>query len=574
MADHFRHRGRAVLFYLGAVAALTYGVWAYGYAQALGQLAARAEADLTLASDRLVAGLFRYRSTAVLMSDHPALAALHSGGDTEEADALLLETVDRTGALTAVYASVDGRILASAHGQTPDDMVKSAYFERAGDGALGAGHGYSVSFGKRVYHYAAPSFASDGRVRGVLVLVVDIDNLEQDWRALRPSVFFSDLSGQVFVSSRSELLFWRREQAAMIAPDGTRYAIDRRHRGALTIWHQNFSPYVPQQALYLVQSLPVIGMIGEELVDITPAKRLAGLQAAVVAALCLVLGTLLYFAGERRRVLAQDNERLESRVKSRTKDLEGANEALRHEVKEREEAEDALRQAQEELVQAGKLSALGQMSAGISHELNQPLMAIRQYADNGAAFLDRGKADKAGANLAQISELAARAARIMKNLRSFARNEKEPTGRVDLVRVVQQAVDLTESRLRKSAVRLEFQIPDAPVFVRGGEVRLSQVFVNLITNAADAMRDVEKPVLRIEMTKNGQVRVADNGPGIDDPDKVFDPFYTTKTVGEGMGLGLSISYGLIQSFGGNIRGTNGANGGAVFEVDLEIWDKD
>jgi two-component system C4-dicarboxylate transport sensor histidine kinase DctB len=567
------HRGRAVLFYLGAVAALTYGVWVYGYAQALGQLAARAEADLALASDRLVAGLFRYRSTAVLMSDHPELARLHTRGHSKAADDLLLETVDRTGALTAFYVDTSGQVLASAHANIPEQVAQSGYFLRARDGALGSGHGFSASFGKRVYFYAAPTFSPTGQVHGVLVVVVDIDTLEQDWRALRPAVFFSDLDGQVFVTSRSELLFWRREGSAMIAPNGARYAIDRRNRRGLMIWHQNFSPYVPQQARYLAQPLPVIGMVGEELVDITPAKRLAGLQAAVVAALCLVLGTLLYFAGERRRALALDNERLESRVKSRTRDLEEANSALRHEVTEREEAEAALRRAQEELVQAGKLSALGQMSAGISHELNQPLMAIRQFAENGTAFLKLGKADKAGANLAQISDLSERAARIMKNLRSFARNEKEPTGRVDLVRVIQQAVDLTETRLRDDGIRLDWNAPDAPVFVRGGEVRLSQVFVNLITNAADAMQGVPSPRLRIDVSDQGKVRVADCGPGIENPDKVFAPFYTTKTVGEGMGLGLSISYGLVQSFGGNIRGMNGENGGAVFEVSLEIWDE-
>lgn len=567
-------RGWGVALYLIFVAGLSWGAWTYGYGQAIGQLAARGEADLALASDRLVAGLLRYRSTAVLLSDHPALMDLHSGTAPEVANQLLQETVDKTGALTAFYLDAEGAVLASAHGRAPPAVAQSSYFLRAKDGALGAGHSVNALFDNRAYYFAAPSFAAGGGVLGVLVVAVNIDRLEQEWRASRPAVFFSTEAGEVFVTSRSELLFWKKVPGGMVNLAGDRFDITFEQLGEHVLLKQNLSPYVPGTALYLNQALPVIGMVAESLVDIRSAQRLAGLQAAVVAALCLGLGGFLFFAGTRRRALARANLALESRVRERTLDLENVNKALRSEVVEREDAEAALRQAQADLVQAGKLSALGQMSAGISHELNQPLMAIRQYAENGQAFLGRGQPDKTGENLTRIASLASRAARIITNLRAFSRNESEPMGRVDLVGVLQSAVELTEARLKQDGVELDWDpaATNGPVYARGGEVRLTQVFVNLINNAADAMLEKDRRYIRI-VIDNGEklaVTVRDLGPGIADPERIFEPFYSTKEVGAGMGLGLSISYGLVQSFGGKIRGAN-VGQGAMFTVELDYW---
>lgn len=574
MASVRFHRLLAILTFCAAVAGLGWGVWLYGYSRGLEQVAERAEADLALASDRLVAEVQRYRMTAVLLSDHPVLAALHAGGATAEADRLLLETVDKTAALTAFYADTEGRVLASAHGLAPEGLAEAPYFRRALHGALGAAHGSSAGFNRRAYSYAAPRFGANGAVQGVVVVVVDIDNLEQDWRGARPAVWFTVEDGSVFVSSRSELLGWRRTDEGLQAPDGSMRQARIERLGDAEIWHQSLSPYVPPVALYVNKDLPVIGMTGEALVDVAPVRRLALVQAAAVAALCLFFGSLLFLAMERRRTLAVANAALEGRVLARTQDLQQANARLRREVREREEAEAALRRAQADLVQAGKLSALGQMSAGISHELNQPLMAIRQYAENGAALLTRGDSEAAGGNLGRISDMAARAARIIKNLRAFARNESEPMGRVDLVAVLNTAVELSQARLTAEGVEMDWQPPDHAIWVMGGEVRLAQVFVNLINNAADAMSGQAQKRVRIVVNdgKRLSVTVQDTGPGIADPDRVFEPFYSTKEVGEseGMGLGLSISYGLVQSFGGNIRGSNTENG-AMFTVELEPW---
>jgi two-component system C4-dicarboxylate transport sensor histidine kinase DctB len=477
--------------------------------------------------------------------------------DRDAVEALLLDAADKTSALNILHVDRSGQLMAEA--QAGLGGARGGHVPRAMQGALGTGHAV-VPDGRRAYFYAAPEFGPDERVRGALIVVVDLNNVEWDWRGSRPVVFFTDRNGDVFVSNRSEILFWRRDGAGQgLHPsdrpvDGFR----RRDIGGHDIWQVDWGPYIPARALHLTKDLPVIGMQAEALVGTGPAQWLAGLQAAVFAALWLAFGALLFLAMERRRALAEANRLLEARVEARTAEL---------------------KKAQADLVQAGKLSALGQMSAGISHELNQPLMAIQQFAENGAALLQRGKPEVAGDNLSRISALAARAARIIKNLRAFARNESEPMGRVDLTQVIETAVELTETRVKQAGAVLDWRRPGHPVLAQGGEVRLAQVFVNLINNAVDAMagQGGEKNItIAVQTGAQLAVTVQDTGPGIADPERIFEPFYSTKEVGgeteEGMGLGLSISYGLVQSFGGNIRGSNAPEvGGAVFTVELEPW---
>ncbi|MDP5367027.1 MAG: ATP-binding protein [Paracoccaceae bacterium] len=560
--------------FLLAVAAFAAGVWRTGYRQALDQAAQRGEADLLLASDRLTGQLQLYQQLAVIMAAHPALAQAVASGEGAAVASVLVATADKTGAMDIQLADRQGRVLASAKGLADPALAGSAYFRRAMTGALGEGHGINPIGGQRSYTFAAPLFGPDGRVQGAVMVLADIGLVEAEWRGARPTVFFTDDTGLVFITNRSELLLWTRSpgQVGLSPPAGNAGQFSFTRQGDHVIWHESWSPYIPARALHLSRDLPVIGMRAEALVDVEPARRLATLQAGLVAAVCLAFGALLFLATERRRTLALANARLEGRVAERTRELSGANAALRREVSERIAAEAALKKAQDDLVQAGKLSALGQMSAGISHELNQPLMAIRQYAENGAALLERGKPEVAAQNLRRIGDLAHRMGRIIRNLRAFARQEREPMGQVDLVAVINAALELSESRLARDDIEVQW-LPPAPIHVIGGEVRLGQVLVNLIGNAADAMAGLPVRRIAISLRRHDDrvlLEVADTGPGIEEPEKIFDPFYTTKAVGaaEGMGLGLSISYGLVQSFGGAIRGRNRPEGGAVFTVEL------
>lgn len=575
MTRLLRTRWLVVALFLVGVAACAAGIWRYGYVQALAQLDKQGRADLALAADRFTGELRRFRELAVFMADHPAFDALETDAQVARAHRVLQEAADKSGALSLLYVDAEGEVRARV-GAVSLEPRGSRYFRRAMQGALGTFFGRLGPGGRRVYAFAAPAFAQDGDIRGSVVALVDVAELEWDWIGGQPPVFFTDGEGRIFLSNRAELLGWvQREPGAALAPrDGPAPEFRSLQRGGHEIWAMDWGDYLPRTALHLARPEPVIGMTGHALMDTWPARRIAWLQTLVFTVICLAFGVVLLQLAERRRTLARANAQLETRVAARTAELSAANTALRREVAERQEAEAALKRAQDDLVQAGKLSALGQMSAGISHELNQPLMAIQQFADNGAAFLAKGRADAAGENFTRISELAGRAARIIRNLRAFARNENEPMGKVDLVQVIETAVELTQSRLLKDGVTLDWQPPGAPVHALGGEVRLGQVFVNLINNAADAMagRADKCIAIRLDTGPPLAVTVRDTGPGISDPDRMFEPFYSTKETGEdGMGLGLSISYGLVQSFGGRIRGANAPGGGAVMTVELEPW---
>lgn len=580
-------RVAAVVVFLALVAGFAAAVWSFGYRAALDPLARRGQADLALAADRLTGELQRFRELAVLMADHPTLSALLDGEvPAPQAVALLRQVADKTGSLDILVVDAAGRELARAgdwentvaapgHAQTP-------YFERAMDGALGVYHLLSARYDRRAFVFAAPIFAPDGPVVGAVIVVTDVEEVEAGWRGDRPTVFFTDALGVIFVSNRSELLFRARSGDPVTASLSAEYPAGRvtafvgfhpRYVSGHEIWQVDGGPYVPARALHLTLDLPVVGMQGEALLDVSPARQLAALQAAVTAALCLAFGAMLFLATERRRTLAQANARLEARVADRTAELSSLNADLRREVAERIAAEALLTRAQADLVQAGKLSALGQMSAGISHELNQPLMAIRSFAENAEAYLERGKPEVAAQNLGRISELARRMGRIIRNLRSFARQESEPLTDVDLVPVVEAVLEMAGPKARQAETRLIWDRPSTPVVVRGGEVRLQQVILNLVNNAIDAM--AQSPERRVEIAilpgPRVTLSVRDTGPGLTEPERIFDPFYTTKAVseGEGMGLGLSISYGLVQSFGGAIRGRNHPQGGAIFTVELD-----
>ncbi len=545
-----------------AVGGVASALYSYAHTQALEQIAQRGRSDLALASDRLRGELQRYRELGVYLSDHPVVRLPVSKLAIED---LFITSADKTTALDVVLLDTEGKVRANAIGEPPADWSEAPFFQRAMDGALGSFHAYSPRFERRAFYYAAPVFGMDRSVQGVVVVVVDIERIETDWRGGVPVVFFTDDLGVVFIANREELLYLQRgtgkssssaDYESVTLRPFLSYTVEQ--RGNMELWDLNAGRYVPANALHLVQDMPIIGMRAEALVDIAPAAKLASLQAAVLAAILLAFGALLFLATERRRTLSLANQRLEERVAQRTAELE---------------------RAQADLVQAGKLSALGKMSAGISHELNQPLMAVQSFAENAVLFLDRDRVPEARANLDRISEMAHRMGRIIKNLRAFARQEKEPVGRVDLTGVIRSALELSEARMQREGVSLVWSEREAPVMVRGGEVRLQQVVLNLISNALDAMVGQTFQCLSISITREaGKVTlcIADTGPGIEAPEKIFDPFYSTKEVGasEGMGLGLSISYGLVQSFGGMIRGENAPEGGALFTVELQPWQED
>ena len=576
----FRYlRTKWVIPFLIGTLAISAGVWAVAWRAALSPLSDQAASELALASDQLTRHLFRYRELAVVLAEHPVLRD-RLGGEVDsegEADALLQAMADMTGAYHLSLVGLDGKVLAaSGEGEAQVDPG-APLIHRALTGALGVEARFqAVESGatQRIFSFAAPIHKGAEQTLGTVVARTDLLDFEENWPSTAAALFFTLNGSRVFAANRSELVSAERAREDFLKSSASLWA-------GREVWTLDAGPYLPNRAIHLSRDLPVIGLTGEILLDTAPAERSAALLAGIAAAICLGIGALLLAVGERRRALnkrlqmeAAVNARLEARVAERTKALSTANADLLRENRERREAEAALNKAQADLVQAGKLSALGQMSAGISHELNQPLMAIRSFADNGTVFLERGQTDEVGQNLGRISQQAGRMDRIIKNLRAFARQESEPITNVDLVQVVDQALEMLGPRIVADRVHVDWTRPPNAPQVRGGEVRLQQVVMNLMSNAMDAMaaRVHKKIEITLEPTAERVIlSVRDTGPGIDQPDRIFDPFYTTKEVSptEGMGLGLSISYGLVQSFGGAIRGRNHPKGGAIFTVELD-----
>ncbi|MBE3637023.1 sensor histidine kinase [Mangrovicoccus algicola] len=586
-----RRRLLPALLVLCGASAAGLAAWHIGWPATLRLVAARAETDLTLTSERLIAQLQSYRELAVLLADHPEVEALLRPGfavldptlqevTRREAETLLQEIADKTGALRiGVYRS-------NGQGMAQSDLDRGARLpllwqeaaERAFQGALGLVTGVDPDSGRRSFAFAAPVFTRRSAApSGVLVVAADLEAIEAEWRADPVAVFFRDAQGRVMLSNRSELVL-----ATMGARGGAFPDYSARKVAGHDLWRlPPGGRYLPGMALHVGRDLPQIGMRADVLVDLATARRIALTQTGLAVLAALSAGALGLWLMARRDALrnrlraeAAAKEALEARVRDRTRDLSQANDRLRHEVAERREAEARLKAAQDRLVQARKLSALGEMSAGISHELNQPLMAIQSFSENARLLLERGRTDVVAQNLGRISELGERMGRIIRNLRAFARQESAPVRPVDPVRVVEAVLDMAGSRLQDTGMHLDWQPPEGPVRVMAGEVRLQQVLTNLVQNALDAMEPGGGTLsIAIEPAAGEvRIRVADRGPGLAHPDRIFDPFYTTKAVGpaEGMGLGLSISYGLVQSFGGNIEGRNRTGGGAVFTVTLPV----
>jgi two-component system C4-dicarboxylate transport sensor histidine kinase DctB len=235
---------------------------------------------------------------------------------------------------------------------------------------------------------------------------------------------------------------------------------------------------------------------------------------------------------------------------------------------------DQLTEKQAELVQAGKLAALGQLSAGISHEINQPLTAISHYAHNGVKLLQQGRTAEAVENFEQISSLTKRSTMIITRLKSMARKRRDSVQSVCLNQVVEHVLTLLQSHPQTQSTQISVAMKFQKNTVMAEQIQLEQVVLNLLSNALDAVADnTHTKKITIECVHSeGQIelRIADNGPGVAPElyEQIFNPFFTTKEVDEGLGLGLSISYNIIQDFGGQLAVVRHPMKGAIFSLRL------
>lgn len=564
------YRFLPALTFLVAAALVIATVYVTAFRANISQLQGRGEVQMTQAAERLLGQMAPFQQLPTLLSRHPLVVGLVNGtADPEAANAFLINTALTVGADQIFVLSRDGTVLGASDFENPDTQLgrsyaPSGYVRRALSGGLGVQHGTNPDTGAREFLFARGIIEGTAPPVGVVIVRVNVAQLEFEWQNDRNVITFLDSAGVVFVTNRVQLPLMRDPVMAALPVrtelhGTTRLTpfLDYRIRETVlgTLWRFSPNEVIPRDALAMSMFLPRIGMTVRVFLDTAPVAASARLLAYLAAAVLALIGVGLWALGQRRRRLtdrlateAAANARLEAAVEERTEQL---------------------RRTQDQLVQAGKLTALGQMSAGISHELNQPLAAIRNFAENGVRLIERDRISEARGNLDQIAEQADRAGRIIRNLRAFARKEPETTTPVDLQTVIDDALRMIDQQATAAGVTITRSGDRAPVRVMGGQVRLQQVFLNLLGNAIDALEQVDDKAIDIRIDGT-TAHVRDTGPGLADPARVFEPFYTTKDVGasKGLGLGLSISYGIVGSFGGVLTCRN-LDRGAEFSVRLQ-----
>ena len=580
-------------------------VWAGTIAErrAYEEIARSSRHTLELSVTTLRSELRRYEVLPQILTEvsayGEALRRHSDAGVLSIANGLLEEMAEETSAADIYLMLPSGKTIAASNWKSERTFIGKnfnyrPYFQQAMQGQLGRYFALGTTSNKRGYYFAYPK-TDGGRIAGAIVVKVDIGRIEAALSNGPETILVTDRRGIVFMSTRPGWVFGalkplgeaerrsiresRQYADARITPLRIQAGEGRHGFDIVEVAEAEDGP-----AASIKQSLamPETGWTVHILAGThAVGARVRDVTLLTAAVLVLLVSTVVFIAHRRaamRHRLALEAESkvlLERRVDERTRALSDANVQLEREVIERKTAEQKLRRTQDELVQASKMSALGQMSASISHELNQPLAAIRSFADNAVVMFERGDGEGSRGNLTRISELTARMARIIRHLRTFARNEVEPPVSVDLASAVRDALALIERRIAQEGAEVEWHDP-APVWVMGGTVRLQQVLVNLLTNALDAMRDQDHKRIEIAVETTGDaatLSISDSGHGIapDIMKDIFDPFVTTKSMdeGPGLGLGLSISYGIIKGFGGTIGAENTENGGARFTVVLK-----
>lgn len=480
-----------------------------------------------------------------------------------------------------------------------------SYYQDAIEGQRGRFFGLGTQSLERGYYFSAPVWlddtAPDAQPYGVMVIKVLLDAVEESWAEQDAELLVTDADNIIFMASRPELqmaalyplsqaehqslLATRRYADEPLSPSGLE-VFEYREDGSRLVRFAD-GPLAERSYLGLTRHMDELGWnmhILKPLDSVNNAQWLAALLAGGLYGVVVLAGGVGWqrlrlrrerelFAERERRTLARARDELERNVEHRTRDLVETNRLLSEEIEERRRAEESLRQTQDELIQAAKLAVLGQLAAGINHELNQPLAAIRAYAENARAFLARSRQDAADANLAQVVELTERMAEISAQLRQFSRKSGGTLTAISVQACIDYALRLYQARLRSSNVEVIRRWADEEVWVQADLVRLEQVLVNLIGNALQAMADAPDPRLTLAIdTDNRHVRisVADTGPGIPEEylSRIFEPFFTTKTPGSGLGLGLSISSRIIDDLGGQLDAANLTGAGALFTITL------
>lgn len=516
-----------------------------------GQIAAQLD-GLVLQSE-----LAKQRSIPVILADDSevsAAALLPPEAPVAHALSMKLEKLQRETRSADIYVlNTKGLAIASSDWALPTSAVGSDYsFREYFRQALRNGHAEQFAMGTLSRHpglYLARRIERNRLPIGVVVVKVEFGDLEAAWARGGDEIFVTDRSGSVLLTSSPAL---------------------------------RFHPMPKASQDQILTSLPALadGWRLQLLSSRTPARQEA-LSATLIAALSEALLVILVVWLWRRQRLAQERadvvqhylQQLELNVAARTQELSAANAQLSDEINERRQAERRLNVLQADLVQANKLAALGQITAGVAHEINQPLATIRVLADTTLSILAAGRASDGQpikSNLNNIVRMSERIGHITGELRAFSRKATRQSRPTPLKASIDSSILLSRSRQRDNQVRIVREALDPKLEVMGDRLRLEQVIVNLLQNAVEALEHRPDPLVRLAVAVDEEwvtLSIADNGPGLDPAvaASLFTPFTTTKS--DGLGLGLVIARDILRDFGGELQVASSPDG-AVFSIKL------
>ena len=544
-------------------AAIIVAAYVLGAYRAGNEQLAQGQRQLQLMAPELQSVLERFETLPFVLAQQPDLTNALAHPKDPDAIARLnetLQTIQQQAKVGALYLmDRNGLTLGASNWDQPlgfagKNFSYRPYFQAALRGNAGRFYGIGTSTSEAGYFIAQPVHRH-GEIAGVIAVKISLAELERNWNSSEDPILLADRHGVIFLSNRPN---WRYHSLEPLPPDAlAELASTQQYIGReVTPLARNPGPRVTQE----------VGRLGWQLMIFPSQLRVvrSGINWALATALLLACGGVSYWAMHQRRRRREErrafDRELESRIAQRTQQLSETNRILRT--------------TQNELVQAGKLAMLGQMAAGMTHELNQPLAAIRAFADNARTFLERGQPEQAANNLGHIGDASARMGAIISQLKGFARKD-ETVGPVDFGRAVRSSTFLLESESKRRNVAVEIDTGTEQLMVAGDTVRIEQVLINLLRNALDAVEGTQQPRVSIVLSREGSdgvARISDSGPGI--PQEVaahlFEPFFTTKPAGQGLGLGLAISSSIVQAMNGRLTARNLDGGGAQFELRLPL----
>ena len=525
----------------------------------------RAEVRLALYSGNLVSELRRNAIVPQLLARDPALIAALNSFDYSQSTQRLMSFVDEIGAASLMLLDREARAVAATDRNRLGSTHRSEpYFVEAlrSSGTVFTSlpreeGGYRFTYSRRIDGLSG--------ALGVIVVEVDLAKFERAWAGISDAVLVTDSEGTIILSTEPRWRGLTEAEALQREPPMT--AIARALQEAVDWATIPADAYLEGQAVMRMETR--IPFRGWRMASFT---TYASVRDQVNAVLALeIMGFAILLAGAFYLLNRKTAVRM-ALFQRESAELRDLNARLQREIAERERMQQTLAVAEQSLAQSSKLAVLGEMSAAVSHELNQPLAAMKTYLAGARLLLQRNRPDEALTAFHRIDGLIERMSAITRQLKSYAGKGAERLAPVDLAEALTSALSMMEPQLRERRVRITRVLPEGAVMVMGDRVRIEQVMVNLIRNAFDAVKNVASPEIDIILARGetAVLTVRDNGDGIENLDALFEPFYTTKQPGEGVGLGLAISSGIVADLGGRLTARNAEGGGAVFEMQLPI----